>query len=59
MNFFLSIKGVVIVETEQGNIELNQGEGYVVPKKVKHRTVSKERAVVLLLEPKRVNTKGD
>jgi len=46
-------------DTENGNIELSEGEGYVVPKGVKHCPIAKERAVVLLLEPKKLNTKGD
>jgi mannose-6-phosphate isomerase-like protein (cupin superfamily) len=44
---------------EDGNVELSEGEGFVVPKGKRHCPIAKERAVVLLLEPKTVNTKGD
>lgn len=57
--FFLIYKGSITIQTEDGNIELAEGEGYVVPKGVKHCPLAKERAVVLLLEPKKLNTKGD
>ena len=57
--FFLIYKGKITIQTEKGNIELSEGEGYVVPKGLKHCPIAQERAVVLLLEPKSVNTKGD
>lgn len=57
--FFLIYKGKITIQTENGNVELSEGEGYVVPKGVKHCPIAKERAVVLLLEPKKLNTKGD
>ena len=57
--FFLIYKGSITIQTEKGNIELSEGEGYVVPKGVKHCPIAEERAVVLLLEPKKLNTKGD
>ena len=57
--FFLIYKGKITIQTENGNIELSEDEGYVVPKGVKHCPKSEERSVVLLLEPKEVNTKGD
>jgi len=57
--FFLIYKGKITIQTENGNVELSSGEGYVVPKGVKHCPKAEKRAVVLLLEPKKVNTKGD
>ena len=57
--FFLIYKGKITIQTEKENIELSEGEGYVVPKEVKHCPKATDRAVVLLLEPKDVNTKGD
>lgn len=57
--FFLIYKGSITIQTENGNVELSEGEGYVVPKGVKHCPLAKERAVILLLEPKKLNTKGD
>ena len=57
--FFLIYKGKIVIDTEKGPIELEEGEGTVIPKGLKHKPRAGERAVVLLLEPKRVNTKGD
>lgn len=57
--FFLIYKGNITIQTENGNIDLSEGEGYVVPKGVRHCPKAEARAIVLLLEPKEVNTKGD
>lgn len=57
--FFLIYKGEIIIDTENGQIELREGEMTVIPKGIQHRPRSKKRAVVLLLEPEKVNTKGD
>lgn len=57
--FFLIYKGEIIIDTENGSIKLNEGEGTVIPKGTQHRPRAKERAVVLLLEPEKVNTRGD
>lgn len=57
--FFLIYKGKITIQTENGNVDLSRGEGYVVPKGVRHCPVAKNRAVVILLEPARLNTKGD
>jgi mannose-6-phosphate isomerase-like protein (cupin superfamily) len=57
--FFLIYKGKITIDTEAGSIELEEGEGTVIPKGVKHRPRAKDRAVVLLLEPAQLNTKGD
>jgi len=57
--FFLIYKGHLTIQTENGNVELSENEGYVVPKGVKHCPKTDVRTIVLLLEPARVNTKGD
>lgn len=57
--FFFIYKGSIVIDTENGSIELGEGEGTVIPKGVQHRPRAVERAVVLLLEPERVNTRGD
>jgi|SRR3989344_181476 len=57
--FFLIYKGEIVIDTEDGPIELKQGEGTVIPKGVRHRPRAEKRAVVLLLEPKRLNTGGE
>lgn len=57
--FFLIYKGQITIDTEKGPVTLKKGEGVVIPKGVKHKPRADKRAVVLLLEPKKVNTKGD
>lgn|SRR3989344_3439033 len=57
--FFLIYKGEITIQTENGPIHLKEGEGTVIPKGLKHCPKAENRAVVLLLEPTRVNTKGD
>ena len=57
--FFLIYKGEIVIDTENGSIKLRESEGTVISKGVKHRPRAVKRAVVLLLEPERVNTEGD
>ena len=57
--FFLIYKGEIVIDTENGPIPLKEGEVAVVPKGTKHRPRAAERAVVLVLEPARVKSRGD
>ena len=57
--FFLVYKGEIVIDTEKGPIELKEGEGTVIPRGLQHKPRAENRAVVLLLEPKSLNTKGD
>lgn len=57
--FFLIYKGKLTIQMKSGNIDLLEGEGYVVSRGVKHCPRADKRAVVLLLEPAKLNTKGD
>lgn len=50
-DFFLVIKGSIRIEMKQGDVTLNAGEMYVVPKGVEHRPVADEEAHLLLIEP--------
>ena len=58
-DFFLVLDGIVTIETEQGNVVLEPGELYVVPKGVQHRPVAQEEAHILLIEPKGTPNTGD
>lgn len=58
-DFFLVLDGEVIVETEHGDVTLNPGELYVVPKGVKHRPKAQKEACVLLIEPEGLPNTGD
>lgn len=58
--FFLIYKGEIIIEIENGEpIHLSENQGVVIPKGVRHKPHADDRAVVLLLEPKSLNTKGE
>jgi mannose-6-phosphate isomerase-like protein (cupin superfamily) len=56
---FFIYKGAITIDTEHGSIELQEGQGTVIPKGVQHRPRATERAVIILLEPARVKTTGD
>jgi mannose-6-phosphate isomerase-like protein (cupin superfamily) len=58
-DFFLVLDGVVTIETEDGDVTLNPGELYVVPKGVSHRPVASEEAHILLIEPAGTPNTGD
>lgn len=58
-DFFLVLKGSIRIETEQGNVTLNPGELYVVPRGIKHRPVAEEEAHLLLIEPEGMPNTGD
>jgi len=57
--FFLIYKGAIVIDTENGPISLKEGEVAVIPKGMKHKPRAAERAVVLVLEPARVKSRGD
>jgi mannose-6-phosphate isomerase-like protein (cupin superfamily) len=58
-DFFMVLKGQVTIQLREGNVVLNEGELYVVPKGVEHCPMSAEEAHILLIEPKGVPNTGD
>jgi mannose-6-phosphate isomerase-like protein (cupin superfamily) len=58
-DFFMVLSGQVTIETENGNVEVNPGEIYVVPKGVQHRPVAQEETHLLLIEPAGTPNTGD
>ena len=58
-DFFLVLKGRMTIETEDGDVTLEPGELYVVPKGVKHRPVAHEETHLLLIEPLGTPNTGD
>ncbi|MCK4654538.1 MAG: cupin domain-containing protein [Candidatus Cloacimonetes bacterium] len=57
--FFLVLKGKIFIDTEEGSIELNEMEGYLVKKGTRHRSRTKKPAWILLIEPIKTKTKGE
>jgi mannose-6-phosphate isomerase-like protein (cupin superfamily) len=57
--FFLVLKGRLVIQMRDGDVELGPGEVLIVPKGVEHRPVSDDGVEVLLIEPTgTVNTGG-
>jgi quercetin dioxygenase-like cupin family protein len=54
--FFLALKGGLVLETEDSRIILNEGECTTVRASLKHRPSSDKEAVVLLVEHKTIRT---
>lgn len=56
---FLVVKGAIKIKLRDRDIQLGEGEFFIVPKGVEHMPVADEEAHVLLLEPKTVLNTGD
>jgi mannose-6-phosphate isomerase-like protein (cupin superfamily) len=56
---FMVVSGSMSIEFEDGMVELNKGEMYVVPKGVRHKPFAKDECDVLLIEPRGVVNTGD
>ena len=48
--FFFTLEGSFLIDLEDRTVELKSGQGFVVPRKVVHRTRAPQRAVVLMVE---------
>jgi mannose-6-phosphate isomerase-like protein (cupin superfamily) len=57
--FFYVISGKLLLDLQEGTIELNENQGYTVPKGVEHRTRATEKTIVLMVETETVKPKGD
>ncbi|MBJ2152432.1 cupin domain-containing protein [Paracoccus sp. IB05] len=58
-DFFLVLDGQVTIQLRDGNVTLNPGELYVVPKGVEHCPMAAEEASILLIEPAGTPNTGD
>jgi mannose-6-phosphate isomerase-like protein (cupin superfamily) len=58
-DFFLVLKGRLVIELRDGEVRLGPGELYVVPRGVEHRPVAKEEVHLLLIEPTGTPNTGD
>ena len=47
---FLVLKGQLEIQLRDGNVKLNEGEMFVVPKGVEHKPVAQEECHILLIE---------
>ncbi len=58
-DFFYVVSGHLLIETEQGDVELGPGDLYVVPKGVMHRPIAEDEVHILLIEPKGETSSDD
>lgn len=58
-DFFLVLKGGLVIEMPDGAVTLGPGDLYVVPKTVEHRPVAEEETHLLLIEPAGTPNTGD
>jgi mannose-6-phosphate isomerase-like protein (cupin superfamily) len=58
-DFFLVLKGELDIQMRDRTVTLGPGELFVVPKGVEHRTVAREEAHLLLIEPTSTPNTGD
>ena len=56
---FIVIEGSMRIEFEDGSVELEEGEMYVVPKGVRHKPSADSECKVMLVEPRGVVNTGD
>lgn len=55
---FLILKGHLRIEMESGNVELDEGEMFVVPKGVRHNPVAEQACQLMLIERKSTRHTG-
>lgn len=48
--FFYVVEGRLLIDTEDRTVELAPRQGFMVPKKTRHRTHAPERTVILMVE---------
>jgi len=58
-DFFLVLKGQIVIRMRDGDVTLNEGEMFVVPKGVEHSPAAEEEAHILLIEPTGTPNSGD
>ena len=58
-DMFLVVKGRMTMKLRDGDVELKEGEFFIVPHGVEHCPVAEEEAHVLLLEPKSTLNTGN
>jgi len=56
---FLVVKGKLLIKLRDGDIELNEGEFYIIPRGVDHLPVAEKEAHILLFEPKETVNTGE
>jgi mannose-6-phosphate isomerase-like protein (cupin superfamily) len=58
-DFFLVLKGTLTIRMREGDVTLNAGELFVVPKGVEHSPAAEDECHILLIEPSGTPNTGD
>jgi mannose-6-phosphate isomerase-like protein (cupin superfamily) len=58
-DFFLVLKGELVIELRDGSVTLRAGDLFIVPRGVEHRPVAREEVHLLLIEPSGTPNTGD
>lgn len=58
-DFFMVLKGRLIIQMKAGNVSLGPGEIYVVPRGVEHCPMAEEEAHILIIEPQGTPNTGN
>jgi mannose-6-phosphate isomerase-like protein (cupin superfamily) len=58
-DFFMVLRGQLTIRLRDGDVRLNPGEIFVVPKGVEHCPVAEEECHVMLIEPHGTPNTGD
>lgn len=56
---FIVLEGKLRIDFRDGQVELDKGEMYVVPKGVEHKPYAENEVKLLLIEPRDVKNTGD
>ncbi|MGN7744328.1 cupin domain-containing protein [Pseudomonas sp. 22526] len=56
---FIVLEGQLRIDFADGQVTINQGEMFVVPKGVKHKPYAAQEVKLLLIEPKGVRNTGE
>ncbi len=56
---FMVVEGTLVIKLKDGEVELNEGQFYIIPKGVEHMPVAIEECHVMLFEPKSVLNTGN
>ncbi len=57
--FFFVLEGKFLIDLQDRTVDLGPRQGFVVPKRVVHRTRAPERAIILMVEGASIVPSGD
>ena len=57
--FFYVVEGRLLIDLDDRTVALDPGQGFVVPKTVRHRTRAPERTIILMVENAGIVPTGD